>query len=56
MFGIEDKSVILAYLLCILSTLICIVYGVINWNKGSESVDSQDVKWAKEEDKVDKEF
>lgn len=43
----------LAYLLCILSALLCIVYGLINWNKGDEPVKAEDVEWAKEEEKAE---
>lgn len=31
--GLSDFSILGAYLACILITIICIVYGVINWNK-----------------------
>jgi len=31
-----DFSITLVYLLCILSTLACIIYGILNWNNGSE--------------------
>jgi len=31
--GIPDPWVLAGYLLVILSTLLCIVYGAINWNK-----------------------
>jgi hypothetical protein len=33
--GIPDPQVWLAYLLCILSGLLCVVYGVLNWNRDS---------------------
>ncbi len=33
MLGIPDFAVLAAYLLCIISTLCCVVYGLINWNK-----------------------
>lgn len=56
MLGIESKGVLLAYMLCIASTLLCVVYGLINWNKGAEEVDADDVKWAKEEKKVEEEL
>ncbi|HPF98933.1 MAG TPA: hypothetical protein PLE77_02620 [Kiritimatiellia bacterium] len=49
LFGIQDPWVWSAYLLCILSTLLCVVYGLINWNKGDEAVKPEDVQWAKEE-------
>lgn len=49
--GIEDTWVILAYILCILSTVLCVVYGIVNWNKGDEPLRQEDVTWAKEEKK-----
>jgi hypothetical protein len=49
MLGIADGWVVLAYLLCILSTLLCVAYGLVNWNKGDEPVKQEDVSWAKEE-------
>ena len=51
MLGIEDTWVILAYILCILSTVLCVVYGIVNWNKGDEPLRQEDVTWAKEEKK-----
>jgi hypothetical protein len=53
MLGIEDKYVALAYILCIVSTLLCVVYGIVMWNKGDDDVKSEDVKWAPEEKKVE---
>lgn len=53
MLGIQDKWVSLAYILCIASTVLCVVYGYFAWNKGSVDVKSEDVKWAKEEDKAE---
>ncbi len=43
----------LAYLLCILSSLLCVVYGVINWNKGGEPVKTEDVQWVKDEEQAE---
>ncbi len=37
MFGIQSFGIWSVYLLCILSTIACIVYGVINWNKGDNT-------------------
>lgn len=56
MLGIEDKWVGLAYILCILSALICVIYGAINWNKGDEPVEPDDIKWVAEEKKVEREM
>lgn len=33
MFGLTDTSIILAYLLSVASSLLCVIYGIINWNK-----------------------
>jgi len=49
MIGIEGKWVGLAYLLSIGSAVLCVVYGLLNWNKGDEPVKPEDQKWAKEE-------
>jgi hypothetical protein len=51
MLGIKDPVVALAYILCIVSTLMCVVYGWYNWNKGEDKIEADDVKWAAEEDK-----
>jgi len=34
--GIEDPWIWGVYLLCILSTVLCVSYGIANWNKGEE--------------------
>ncbi|ABR54904.1 conserved hypothetical protein [Methanococcus vannielii SB] len=57
MLGIKDPVVLLAYLLCIGSTLLCIIYGVLNWNKGSETEPEEILegqKWECEEEKMEK--
>ncbi|WP_332370614.1 symporter small accessory protein [Desulfobacula toluolica] len=33
MFGLTDIGILMAYGLSALSTLLCVVYGAINWNK-----------------------
>lgn len=43
----------IAYLLCILSALLCVVYGVVNWSKGDENVKSEDVEWESAEKTVE---
>ncbi|AQQ09563.1 MULTISPECIES: symporter small accessory protein [Sedimentisphaera] len=54
--GIESGFVFTGYILCIASAVLCVVYGLLNWNKGSEKVDIEDVKWADKEKDVEKEF
>lgn len=36
MLGIDDPQVWLAYVLCVLSALGCIVYGILNWRSKDE--------------------
>lgn len=47
--GIPSTGVWLAYVLSIASTLLCVFYGLFNWNKGAEAVKKEDLDWAKEE-------
>ena len=47
--GIEDTGVWLAYVLSIACAVLCVGYGIVNWNKGEEPVKKEDVDWAKEE-------
>lgn len=37
MFGLQDASIWLAYALCIGGTLLCVVYGLIHWNKDGDN-------------------
>lgn len=53
MLGIEDKFVVLAYVLCVASTLLCVTYGLIMRNQGDEEVGPEDVKWMEEEKKAE---
>ncbi len=36
MFGLNDPWIAGTYVLCILSALLCVVYGLMNWNKGAD--------------------
>ena len=56
MLGIEDPYVWLAYVLCIASAVLCVVYGLINWNRGEEPAEQADAQWAEEEKKVEEEI
>ena len=49
MLGIEDGWVVAAYLLCLGSTALCVIYGALTWNRGEEQVKKEDIDWAKEE-------
>ena len=54
--GIDDPWVLAAYLLCIASTLLCVIYGIAMRNRGDEPVKPEDVSWVKEEKKVEEEL
>ena len=56
MLGFGDSWVFAAYALCILSSILCVVYGALNWNKGDESPHVEDKLWAAEEEKLEEEF
>ncbi|MDD2237305.1 MAG: hypothetical protein PHP44_01540 [Kiritimatiellae bacterium] len=49
MWGIEDPGIVACYALCIAASVLCVVYGFINWNRGDVLVKKEDVDWAKEE-------
>ena len=34
--GIDDPWIWGVYLLCIISALLCVIYGIVNWNKEGE--------------------
>lgn len=55
MLGIQDFSIFLVLLLCILGAIFCVVYGVLNWNKGQEKEEDEimeELKWQEEENKI----
>ena len=56
--GIEDPSVVSAYFLCIISALLCLIWGVIKWNQDDpESEPEEEIRhWAEEEDRVEEEL
>jgi len=57
MLGIEGFWVLLAYLLCIASAALCVIYGLLNWNRGDDApVRQEDVRWVAQEKKVEEEL
>ncbi|MDQ2085727.1 hypothetical protein RBH29_04670 [Herbivorax sp. ANBcel31] len=56
MLGLPDFWIWSVYLLCILSTVVCVVYGLLNWNKGIES-EEMDIKeeetWEEKEREIE---
>jgi len=58
--GIDDPWIWGVYLLCILSTLLCVIYGIVNWNREGE-LEALEIReeaaWeAEEEEMQDKEL
>ena len=50
--GLADPWIAIAYLLCILSSVLCVVYGLMRWNSDGETIDEEATRWAKEEDEI----
>ncbi len=58
MLGLSGVAVPMGFILCILSTLLCVVYGIMNWNKGyiqEEELKLEEV-WKDEEKEMKKLF
>lgn len=56
MFGIPDIWISSAYILCILSAVLCVVYGIYNWNKGGDNEQQQVMEeqlWEKAEKEIE---
>ena len=58
MLGIEDPWVITAYLLCMVSALLCLVWGVLKWNVDDtvQEPETEIRKWVEEEERVEEEL
>jgi heme exporter protein D len=56
MMGIQSTAVWLAYLLSVVSAIGCVIYGVINWNKGASKVKKEDRAWLEKEEAREEEI
>jgi hypothetical protein len=57
MLGIQDPIITLAYLLCIFSSILCLVWGIWRWNEAGEEESPEAIaRWAAEEDIVEDEL
>ena len=54
MLGLDGIAVPLGFILTILSTVLCIIYGIRNWNRGyiTEEEFKQEQVWKAEDEKV----
>ncbi len=55
MLGFADSLTAWGYILSILAAILCIIYGLINWNKGTEIEEDyrRIVEWEREEIEVE---
>ena len=55
MLGFADSSTAWGYILSILAAILCVIYGLINWNKGTETEEDyrRTVEWEREEIEVE---
>jgi hypothetical protein len=57
MLGISGWGCWLAYIFCILSTILCVIYGIAMWNRGAEEGDEAEIiRWVKEEREINEQF
>lgn len=56
LLGLGDIWVFLAYILCILSTILCVTYSFINWNHDIDAISQEDIAWLEEEVHVEEEL
>ncbi|HNS13764.1 MAG TPA: hypothetical protein PKM08_00390 [Syntrophorhabdaceae bacterium] len=52
MLGFPDIWILAGFILSFVSALFCVVYGIINWNRGSiekEGDYREDLRWEREE-------
>lgn len=53
--GLGDFNVSLVFILLILSTLLCVIYGIIKWNEDGEDakLSSKEKQWDKDEKSIE---
>lgn len=56
MLGLGDIWIFLAYVLCICSAILCVVYGFMKWNEDSDKLTKEDMDWLEEEKHLEEEI
>jgi len=59
MLGLGDFWIALVFILNLASVALCVVYGIVNWNKDGEPTKkemAEEKRWDKEEKKIEKRF
>ena len=54
MLGLADGWVFSAYVLCILSSILCVAYGIRNWDRDEEGGGTEQTEWLKDETQIEK--
>jgi len=57
MFGLGDFWVSSVFILMALSTILCVVYGAMNWNNDGgddEMIQKEEEQWEKDEEEMEK--
>ena len=52
MLGFSDPWVFAGFVFTILSAVFCVIYGIVNWNRGSIEKDGdyrEEIQWEREE-------
>ena len=55
MLGIDDPGIYMGYILAILGLIACVVYGILNWNKGMETDIEEiekDLEWEEKDEQT----
>jgi hypothetical protein len=59
MLGIDDPGIYMGYIFAILGLIACVVYGIINWNKGMETEIEEiekDLEWEEKDEQTKSEL
>lgn len=52
MLGIPYAGIYIPYLLCLASAVLCVVYGIVNWNKGGEEDEGETIALEAKEQEI----
>lgn len=56
MLGFQDAGTFLAYFLSIGAAILCIVYGIVNWNKPAPEEETREIQEEQDWEKKDPEL
>lgn len=59
MLGIDDPGIYMGYILASLGLIACVVYGILNWNKGMETDIEEiekDLEWEEKDEQTKSEL